>query len=353
MHFAHTLPDRGPEEWEPLERHLQLVEQLAGEFAGCLMPAVPELAEWGRVLGRWHDLGKYSAAFQEMLNRADGAEAHIEGVTGRVDHSTAGAQHASETIPRFGRLLAYALAGHHAGLADVENLDRRLAKKVEPWSDIALPALLSPPQLGPPPVSIEHREMKRFAFQCALFTRMLFSCLVDAGRLQTESFCDPDKAAERAKRRPVGELAAALRGYLDRLTRAAKPSTVNEHRAAVLDACCAAASQPPGLFSLTVPTGGGKTLASLAFALDHAQQHRLRRVVMAIPFTSIIEQTAEVYCEMFSDLGDGVVLEHHSNLDPEKETRLNRLAAENWDAPLVPSRGARIETLDYTRSNLN
>ncbi|WP_197527364.1 CRISPR-associated helicase Cas3' [Pirellulimonas nuda] len=342
MHFAHTLPDRAPEDWEPLERHLQLVSDLAAQFAGELIPRAPDVSAWGGALGRWHDLGKYSAAFQARIRGADSAEAHIEGLPGRVDHSTAGAKHAMESAPRWGRLLAYALAGHHAGLADTEKLSERLNKTIEPWRHAAPSEWLATGEIGRPPLSIDRNDAARFAFQCALFTRMLFSCLVDADRLQTEAFCNPERAAERVAKPPMGDLSTALNDYLKRLRDKATPSPVNDQRAAVHGACRAAVSQLPGLFSLTVPTGGGKTLASLAFALEHAQQHGLRRVVMAIPFTSIIEQTAEVYRKVFAELGDGVVLEHHSNLDPEKETRLNRLAAENWDAPLVVTTNVQL-----------
>jgi len=353
MHYAHTLPDKGPEDWEPLEQHLSEVAQQTAEFAGALMTESQRVADWGRVLGQWHDLGKYSEAFQNYLKRStDHAEAHIEGVPGRVDHSTAGAKYAAERLPQFGRLLSFILAGHHAGLADNSNLNDRLAKVIEPWQETAKPEFLSAPQLDAPPVSVEHGDGKRLAFQLAFFARMLFSCLIDADRLMTEAFCNPEKSAERKPPLPLASLKPALDAYLAKLANSAKPTPVNEHRRDILAACRAAASQGPGLFSLTVPTGGGKTLASLAFALDHAQQHGQRRVVMAIPYTSIIDQTAKEYRKVFASLGDGVVLEHHSNLDPDTETRTNRLVAENWDAPLVVTTNVQLlESLFASRTS--
>jgi CRISPR-associated endonuclease/helicase Cas3 len=143
-----------------------------------------------------------------------------------------------------------------------------------------------------------------------------------------------------------------LTTHLDSLAASATPGPINDRRQEVLDACRAAAALPPGLFSLTVPTGGGKTLASLAFALRHAKAHRLSRVVFAIPFTSIIEQTADVYRRVFEPLGGDVVLEHHSNLDPRQETPTNRLAAENWDAPVVVTTNVQLfESLYASRTS--
>lgn len=307
MYYAHTLPDCGPEEWEPLTDHLSAVEDRAGQFAAALMRSKGQdvrdaLTEWGRTLGRWHDLGKYSAAFQKYIRGAnDHDEAHIEGIPGRVDHSPAGAQHAEAQLPQVGRLLAYALAGHHAGLADNEGLDKRLGnEKIEQWKSQADETYLQSPELGIPPITIDRREQgngKRLAFQLAFFARMIFSCLIDADRLETEAFCDRQRSSERKSasetKADIAALSQVLDAYLDNLAASAKTTPVNAHRRTVLEACRAAAPQSPGLFSLTVPTGGGKTLASLAFALQHAQQHAQRRVIMAIPFTSIIEQTAE------------------------------------------------------------
>lgn len=349
--YAHSLPGLPKAQWELLEQHLRAVATTCAEFAGELGLSAPGAASWGEALGEWHDLGKYSDEFQAMLDRANGFEAHLEGTSDRVDHSTAGAQHAAETVPRIGRLLAYAIAGHHCGLADAQDLDNRLGKTIPDWTEIAPASQLTTPSLGLPPVSLGHRCAKRFAFQAAFFTRMLFSCLIDADRLETERFCDEARSAQRTLPPGIEVLASRLSDHLDALSRTAPPTQVNARRKEVLDACRSAAGLPPGIFSLSVPTGGGKTLASLEFALKHAERHGLRRVIVAIPFTSIVEQTAETYRQVFSGLGDGVVVEHHSNVDPEKETWRNRLATENWDAPLVVTTNVQLlETLFANRT---
>jgi CRISPR-associated endonuclease/helicase Cas3 len=169
------------------------------------------------------------------------------------------------------------------------------------------------------------------------FIRMLFSALVDADFLDTEAYFDRQRGADRGGWPPLSALLPVLDAHLDAKTEAALrdyPGMVNETRRDVLAACRARAGHAPGLFTLTVPTGGGKTLASLAFALRHAQTHGLRRVIYAIPYTSIIEQTADVFRGVFSPLGE-VVVEHHSSLPPARETNRTRLAADNWDAPLI------------------
>lgn len=340
-HYAHSLKNKPELEWEPLEDHLHNVAELAGEFAAKF-----DAYEWAKVVGWWHDLGKYSEAFQNYLRRENGLEAHLEQKTGRVDHSTAGAQHASSTVDVWGRLLAYVIAGHHAGLADSvggrASLQQRLKRAIEPISGVPNEVLMSSVSLPNPRLTVAPASHDRLAFQLAFFTRMLFSCLVDADFLATEAFMSP----ERSLNRPAGgnqfaEMKVALDKRLHELRAKSEKGpgnqTVNSCRREALEACRSAANEAPGVFSLTVPTGGGKTLASLAFALNHAIRHGMNRVIYAIPFTSIIEQTASVFRDVFAQLGDEVVLEHHSNVDPDakNETPQSRLAAENWDAPLV------------------
>lgn len=344
-YYAHTLPGRPPADWEPLGKHLREVAEIAGNFAHAF-----DARAWGHILGAWHDLGKYSDAFQEYLHRPEGNEAHVED-RGRVDHATAGAKYVAAHVPTFGPLLAFVLAGHHSGLADFDKLATRLAKNVDPWEHHADASLLSVPELGFPLITVDRDDRARFGFQCGLFARMLFSCLIDADRLATEAFCEQEKAAKRAPAIDIGELIGPSNAYLQRIAAVAPPTDVNQHRQEIVVACCAAAAHEPGFFSLTVPTGGGKTLSSLAFALRHAELKGLRRVVVAIPFTSIIEQTAKEYRKVFFGLGEGVLVEHHTNVDPKRDTRANMLAAENWDAPLIVTTNVQLfESLFSSRT---
>lgn len=173
---------------------------------------------------------------------------------------------------------------------------------------------------------------------------MLFSCLVDADRIATERFCDRLQSNARLRPRPeLSDLRTRLDKYLENLRADAADTPVNRIRAGVLNECLAAAADRPGFFSLNVPTGGGKTLASLAFALHHAKANPgLRRVVVAIPFTSIIEQTADQYRRVLGDLADAALVEHHSNLNPTQDTRANQMASENWAAPLVVTTNVQL-----------
>jgi CRISPR-associated endonuclease/helicase Cas3 len=337
-HYAHTLPDHPEAEWQQLVEHLTGVAELAAGFAEPF-----GATEWARLVGIWHDLGKFSERFQEYLRSNSGSDLHDAEVRGSVDHATAGAQHAAATIEVLGHLLAYVIAGHHTGLLDgrAEHacLESRLRKTIEPWQH-GLDHLPKPVVPGLPEFVREafgHRD----AFAIAFFVRMLFSCLVDADFLDTERFMD----AERATARPqwpedvLSQIAGTLAVFMAEMERIASDIPVNRERAAVHRACIEAAGLSPGLFSLTVPTGGGKTLSSLAFALHHALRHGLRRVIYVIPFTSIIEQNAEVFRTALAPLvGGGLpdpVLEHHSNVDLGQETVTSRLATENWDAPLI------------------
>lgn len=346
MAYAHTLANEPPERWEPLEQHLENVAQLAGEFASAF-GARP----WGVALGRWHDLGKYSSAFQDYLRRSANQDAGEEDqVPGRVDHSTFGAQYAARIVKgNWGRILACCIAGHHAGLPDATSSDETTRR-----ATLEARLKAGPPRV--PAVELPTREAAPLAlelpfalsrenpgFQVAFFTRMLFSCLVDADRTATEAFCNPDRAATRRRHKPViDDLVPIVDAFLQQKQAEADPTPVNRVRARVLHDCVAAASLPPGFFSLEVPTGGGKTYSSLAFALHHAHTHKLRRVIVAIPFTSIIEQTADAYRTALGPMAEAALVEHHSNIDPGKQTLQNALASENWDAPLIVTTNVQL-----------
>ncbi len=328
MHYAHSVEGRGCEVWQPLAEHLQAVADLAGQHAAKF-----GVVRAGRLAGLLHDLGKYTQGFQ----------ARLRGGT-RVDHATAGATMVRELAGKanglMGEIIAYAIAGHHAGLGDRSELSERLAKAPsgldEIWRSEICPELgtLAPAGFTP------HPDKERMPFQLAFLGRMLFSALVDADFRDTESFYAKieGKAPDRDWQR-LGDHVDDLIARVDAAiaAKAATGGKMNPLRDEVLDHVRGRAGLPPGLFTLTVPTGGGKTLASLAFALAHAKAHGLERIIYAIPFTSIIDQTAGIFKEA---LGEGIVLEHHSAIDEEKlegrEARDKlRLAMEDWAAPVV------------------
>ena len=340
-HYAHTLDGRPETDWELLSDHEQNVATLCSDFLSRIHP---DLAPWGKVLGRWHDLGKYSREFQEYLQKV-GNDACCDNQATRTPHAFAGAQHAAKMLGRIGQLLAYCIAGHHAGLHDWVSIsgDARsgLAERLGenfPSTASAPAALLAPPELILPALRWDTNHSLRPYFQISMLARLCFSALCDADFLATESFMSPDQSdARRSSLSPtIDKMAFALDEYLDQL-RSDSASTVNAVRRDVLESCRSKASISPGLFSLNVPTGGGKTLSSLAFALHHARLHNLDRIIYAIPFTTIVEQTVDTFRAAFKDVGDAksIVLEHHSNLDLKEESVQSRLASENWDAPLI------------------
>ena len=307
--YAHSKPRRPIEEWQPLKSHLEAVAEKAAGFAQTFGGG-----EIARVVGMLHDLGKYSEAFQLRLR--GGAPS---------DHSTAGAQFAVRDAPVIGHLIAYAIAGHHGGLPDAiaegACLERRLKKRVDSWEN-GLSEL--------PPVSMpDALPIPRDAFSVAFFVRMVFSCLVDADFLDTEEVIAPERMSKRS---PFPAIGVLHERFVQSLENFDGKLPINGIRAAIRRQCEEKASLPAGFFSLTVPAGGGKTLSSLAFALKHASEHNLDRILYVVPFTSIIEQNVEVFRDR---LGADSVLEHHCNTDPEKETDASRLASENWDASLI------------------
>lgn len=360
-----------------LVEHLQAVGSQA--FAALFLSNEDQgLATCGRLAGLWHDLGKYRDGFQRYIRLV--AEAHIEGRLPQGSdktHSAAGALHAAQWLQQqFGprgllvaRLLQYVIAGHHAGLDDWQGewqsglRARLIAQDAQrEWEEALaaqpLPEILAPitalPDLAAIPIPLR-TGTEDIPGRLALWTRMLFSALVDADFLDTEAFFSPEHAQVRqAPMPPMATLLATFDAFMAHKAAAVSAagradSAVNQRRAEVLAACRDKALGAQGTYTLTVPTGGGKTLASLAFALTHAQQHGLRRVVMVIPYTSIIEQTAEVYRDVFAALGpdmaERVVLEHHSNaVEPNEaaETPRSRLASENWDAPVIVTTSVQL-----------
>ena len=329
-----------------LATHLHKVADLAREFAQAIEPA-GALGDWAHLAGLWHDLGKYRPGFQKYVRLADNPDAHIEGKVGGREktHSAAGALWAMQQLNQpnrpNGNILAYLIAGHHAGLDD---WDRGLKERLH--SEDSQQELKEALAANPPASILEHGDLAAQipggANGFALWVRLLFSCLVDADFLDTEAHFDAGKPARRVGFPTLAQMRLAFDAHMAALP--VVESNVNTLRADILHQCRSKAALPAGFFSLTVPTGGGKTLSSLAFALAHARAHDKRRIIYAIPYTSIIEQTADVFRDVFKTLGDEVLIEHHSQADAAEkdETARSRLACENWDAPLVVTTNVQL-----------
>ncbi|MET0051627.1 MAG: CRISPR-associated helicase Cas3' [Candidatus Thiodiazotropha sp.] len=350
IYYAHSGNDPAKSDWQLLSDHLTRVARLAGENASYFRSE-----QLATVCGLLHDLGKYSEAFAKRL---EGGK--------RVDHATAGAKIAVEKWPRLGKLLAYVVAGHHAGLAngvDLGNgrasLEERLERAIPALDDVWKAEIRLPEQ----PIFPAFKPAENPGFQTAFLVRMLYACLVDADYLDTERFYLglEGKQQQRGEYPPLEALRERLDHHLtDLLAKNAScgPESVNGLRGRILRHARSQAQLEPGLFSLTVPTGGGKTLTSMAFALDHAIAHGQRRVIYVIPFTSIIEQNAGVFRNLFNELGEDIVLEHHSAFDDsgfdcrdETKDKL-RLAMENWDTPVVVTTAVQFfESLFADRSS--
>lgn len=364
----YRLSDGSP---QPLVEHLEGVAELAERFAGKIgMPT------FGALMGMQHDLGKYPKAFQDYIKSAEG---HIEPddddyidahkAKGKIDHSSAGAQYIwchsgkSDLQQIAASMMALCIASHHSGLIDclapdgTDVFSKRMqkpdekthfteaAERLEEKIRYRTTELLDLPQL--------ENELKQCCeklkvivtspetgqFMLGFLTRFLFSALIDADRLNSAG----RQAAVKTDWQP---LIAALEMHLTGFT---VRNRIDGIRADISASCLQAAERMKGLFQLTVPTGGGKTLASLRFALHHAAKYGMDRVIYVVPYTSIIDQNARVARSVFASLeedGSQIVLEHHSNLTPERDTNESKLLAENWDAPIIYTTAVQfLETL--------
>ena len=351
--YAHSAENRPESDWQTLKNHAENVAALAAQFAEPFGAA--EIARYTALL---HDLGKYSEPFQ---NRLRGGK--------RVDHATAGAKEAIARWKITGKLMAFCIAGHHAGLANGSGeghnrstLKERLAADIPALNPVWQAEIPLPEKIPLPPLK---SNPKYPGFAQAFFTRMLYSCLVDADYLDTEAFYArlDGKTVARGGYPALGALQQAFNQHLQNVRADAKENSeggqaeLNRLRSDILDHAQQQAALPSGLFTLTVPTGGGKTYTSMAFALEHARQHGQRRIIYVIPFTSIIEQNAAAFRDAFGDLGEAAVLEHHSTFDDRKLQERDprdklRHATENWDAPIVVTTAVQFfESLFADRSS--
>lgn len=372
------------EAYQNLESHLTEVGELASEFSQKI-----KAPDAGKVLGLLHDFGKYSKQFQGYLRSATGDldrddTDFVDAVAlkGKVDHSSAGAQLIWQRLHKFGgagqgelvaQMLSICIASHHSGLINCIDKDgnntfrKRLCKedekthlreclsKAESQLIASVDELLNQDLVKNlfeklnkladfSSAKQDYKYPKIDSFNFGFFTRFLFSCLVDADRLNSAEFETPSRKKQRISRQEWLDWNVAIERFESHISlfEEAKPNheetkTINEIRQRISASCLKRAVDPQGIYSLTVPTGGGKTLTSLRYALHHARKHNLERIIYIIPYTSIIEQNARAVRDILENDNDlhPWVLEHHSNIEPERQTWHSKLVSENWDAPIV------------------
>lgn len=347
------------EQSQSLDEHSRNTACIAKEFASSFGNG-----DWAEYAGWFHDLGKANPEWQKYIR------GEISSTS--VNHSEAGAQYVyQKQNDKYSALIvAYLIAGHHAGLPDYYNgsgnsLKTILDKKSYSCLNFdALQVICSQnfPQTNPfGKNDVKRDDQKALTEHFHLWIRMLYSCLVDADYLDTERFMESERSELRGKFADLQELKNRFDRFMKNKSANAQPSKINRIRESVLNACREKALLPPGFFSLNVPTGGGKTLSSMAFALEHAVCHHKKRIIMVIPYTSIIEQTAKVYKYGSDDeteikkrikeghilFGEENVLEHHCHFDFDKDGESEillrqKLSAENWDSPVIVTTNVQL-----------
>lgn len=359
--LAHSHPGGALDDGHLLSEHLAEVERLARRNADAF-----GLGAFAALMARCHDLGKATPAFQRR----------VRGAPERVEHSTAGGafllEQANARVPTakapyrtVAELAAAGVLGHHTGLPDKSGSEASFRAKIDRYTD---PCPHGHVSIGEADLDAARAELAAKAknsggvaehlwFRLAFATRMAFSALIDADRCDTENYrrrCLGQNlrsgGLDLASPAPIGaqgpRILDSMRCSFDAyMARFGTNTPLNRTRAAILAHARASAAMEPGFFTMTVPTGGGKTLASMGFALDHAEAHDKKRVIYVAPFTSIIDQTADNYRRVF---GDELVLEHHSGVEPQDDEDAHRLRTlwEDWRAPLVVTTAVQFfETL--------
>ncbi len=367
-HIAHCRESDQTE--QSVFEHLKEVSAICGKLAQKI-----DASEAGQLLGLLHDIGKYSSDFQNYIKSAtdmlnpDIDDEYVDSKTlkGKIDHSTAGAQWVWQRFNDYGpqgklvgQMLAVCLASHHGGLLDCLKVDGKNGFRKRIDKEDAKTHLQECLQVG------DNEVLKRFEqldtlsflegfwahllkivapekkespviqqFRLGLFTRFLFSCLIDADRINSADFEDPFKAKGRSDR-PV-DWQVAIKRMEAKNASFTVGNDIDTIRRKISDQCRKRAEDKQGIYTLTVPTGGGKTFSSMRYALHHAKKHKLEHIIYIIPFTSIIEQNAEEIRKVLEQKGDESpwVLEHHSSLEPEELDWRTKLITENWDAPVI------------------
>ena len=332
-------------ETQPLLDHLHGVAEMAQSYAERITD-YPELGEIGYLLGLLHDLGKYQEGFQRYIRQQSGLDPTLNGW--RTPHSPAGARYAYDLKQVGGnqqliKILSLCIGAHHRGLYDDSEWRGQVVRSSDTKRAVAnlvkglkleasqLEELLHKASLDK--VATVWNELDEDDYQ--LLVRMLFSCLVDADFLDTERFMSPDKRlARQSAKASLEQMRKQLEEYVSHFNREGR---INEARAAFLDQCRNhGRTAQRKIYSLTLPTGAGKTVSSMMWALEHAIAQGCERIIYVIPYTSIITQTAQTFREIF---GADQVLEHHSDVDvkerPDEAVEYSKLMTENWDVPLI------------------
>lgn len=363
---------------QPLTTHLSEVGELCAGLAAKI-----GMADHGELMGLLHDFGKFSQEFQAYIksatdefDRDDDEWVDAKALKGKIDHSTAGAQYLWRKLQESqlkttsgvedlcAQILCFCIVSHHSGLIDcltpegdlrffdrikkdgkkthvqecmqnckdefLNKIDKLITPSLVRSFTLTLGGVVDQLQLG-------KNLAKTDAFKLGVFTRFLFSCLIDADRLNSAEFEYEQRKVQRLEQASYFNWDTAIARIESHLASLEPSQPIDHIRKNISDACKHRAQDKQGIYTLTVPTGGGKTLASLRYAIHHAKQHQLDRIIYIIPYTSIIEQNAKAAREVLHQDGDKYpwVLEHHSNLEPEKQTWHSKLVAENWDAPIV------------------
>jgi len=376
-YIAHRREKDG--EVQCLSLHLKEVSEKAGKFASKI-----GLQEHGELIGLLHDIGKASKEFQDYIKSAVGLinpdeDDYVDatGKKGKVDHSTAGAQWIYQTLADKGtedlfvaQALSLGIASHHSGLLDcispkgIDEYSKRMANpeekthtrevlgKISDEAKAKIMAHLQSEELLQNTVSqfkvlrTPYDSNETLFLKYGLMQRFLFSCLIDADRLNTADFEEP----ALKKLRHYGDYKnwKVLINRLNKRLEDFDSNGINTIRQRISQACCDFSNKPKGLYQLAVPTGGGKTFASLRFALHHSEKHKMDRIIYVLPFTTIIDQNADEIRRVLEEKDKKgnyltrVVLEHHSNLMPDEETTRQKVLSENWDAPVVLTTNVQV-----------
>ncbi|SHJ84052.1 CRISPR-associated endonuclease/helicase Cas3 [Anaerobranca californiensis DSM 14826] len=329
MFYAHSKKGSSKENWQSLKEHLENTAKISSDFASKF-----DARELGFLVGLIHDIGKYSQEFQRRL----------QGSKIPVDHSTAALKELMNNYPNFKsivKVLGFIVSGHHSGLPNGGSVNLAGTLNYRMKQEYLLDYSAYKKEINIPKITeVKLPKLNEEPyFTVYFFIKMLFSCLVDADFLDTEHFMEKEKNLLRKNLSKLEDLDKKLDDYLNNLLLEQKDTEINRYRKSILETCKKKALTKPGFFTLTVPTGGGKTLSSMAFAMKHGIKNRMDRIIYVIPYTSIIEQNADKYREIF---GEENILEHHCNfiIGDENENYTDiaeklKLAAENWDIPIV------------------